>query len=291
MVVQSASINWHWFYPAFEVSFQNVDLLIEAGHKYNAVGYINSGWTDDPQTLMRLSWPDMAYGSIASWQATPVDKTNFFKNYATVTYQGRLSATVEKAHTALMRSEAMIRKAVGYTDAALWDDPFSTRSLKMYEAHKQNLHQGRLAAEEAQIFLRDALKSGVDSTTLFSMLVGAKMLDFLALKYLYAGTINEMYEKYRKKRDAREFRMLMGEVTAYYHSKTVDMFDAIVEGKEMFRKAWLNEYTDFRLGIPMAKFDMELQYWFRVQKRLDSLRWNYKDDEEFPPLQSLLGSE
>jgi hypothetical protein len=69
------------------------------------------------------------------------------------------------------------------------------------------------------------------------------------------------------------------------------MFDAIVEGKEMFRKAWLNEYTDFRLGIPMAKFDMELQYWFRVQKRLDSLRWNYKDDEEFPPLQSLLGSE
>ncbi len=72
MIVQTASINWHWFYPAFEVSFQNVDLLIQAGRKYNAVGYIQSGWTDDPLTLMRLSWPDMAYGSISSQRAKSV---------------------------------------------------------------------------------------------------------------------------------------------------------------------------------------------------------------------------
>jgi hypothetical protein len=69
------------------------------------------------------------------------------------------------------------------------------------------------------------------------------------------------------------------------------MFDAIVETKEMFQKAWLNEYTSFRLGIPMAKFDMELQYWFKIQKRLDALRWDYKDDEAFPSLQSLLQVE
>ncbi|MBA4141196.1 MAG: hypothetical protein H0X70_12010 [Segetibacter sp.] len=65
------------------------------------------------------------------------------------------------------------------------------------------------------------------------------------------------------------------------------MFDAVVETKEMFRKAWLNEYTSFRLGVPMAKFDIELQYWFKIQKRLDTLR-NYKDNEELPNLQSLL---
>jgi hypothetical protein len=120
------------------------------------------------------------------------------------------------------------------------------------------------------------------------MLVGAKELDLLALKYLYAGNIAEMHKKYSKKRDLKEFRMIMGEVTAYYHSKTVDMYDAIVETKEMFRKAWLNEYTPFRLGIPMAKFDMELQYWFKISKRLNTLAWNYKDNEELPNLQSLL---
>ncbi len=288
MMVQSASINWHWFYPAFEVSFQNVDLLIKAGRKYNAVGYIQSGWTDDPQTLMRLSWPDMAYGSIASWQSEPINQPSFFQKYTKIIYPAALAATVEKAHLALMRSESFIRKAVGQTDFALWEDPFSVKSLQMYEKNKENLHKGRLAAEEAQIYLRDALKSDIDTTSLFAMLVGAKELDLLALKYLYAGNIAEMHKKYSKKRDLKEFRMIMGEVTAYYHSKTVDMYDAIVETKEMFRKAWLNEYTPFRLGIPMAKFDMELQYWFKISKRLNTLAWNYKDNEELPNLQSLL---
>jgi hypothetical protein len=287
MIVQTASINWHWFYPAFEVSFQNVDLLIKAGRKYNSVGYIQSGWTDDPQTLMRLSWPDLAYGSIASWQSEPIDQANFFQKYTRALYPLTLAATIEKAHVALMKSESLIRKAVGQTDNALWDDPFSVKSLKMYESNKENLHQGRLAAEEAQIYLRDALKSGIDTICLFAMLTGAKQLDFLSAKYLFAGNIAEMHKKYSKQRDPREFRMMMGEVTAYYHSKTVDMFDAVVETKEMFRQAWLNEYTSFRLGIPMAKFDMELQYWMKVQKRLDSLRWNYKDNEELPSLQSL----
>ena len=287
MVVQTASINWHWFYPAFEVSFQNVDLLIKAGRKYNAVGYIQSGWTDDPQTLMRLSWPDMAYGSIASWQSEPINQPSFFQKYTKIIYPASLASTVEKAHLALMRSESFIRKAVGQTDNALWDDPFSVKSLKMYESNKENLQKGRLAAEEAQIYLRDALKFGIDTISLYAMQVGAKELDLLSAKYLFAGNIAEMHKKYTKKRDLKEFGMMMGEVTAYYHSKTVDMFDAIVETKEMFRTAWLNEYTSFRLGIPMAKFDMELQYWFKVQKRLDTLR-NYKDNEELPNLQSLL---
>jgi hypothetical protein len=69
------------------------------------------------------------------------------------------------------------------------------------------------------------------------------------------------------------------------------MFDAIVETKEMFRKAWLDQYTSFRLEIPMAKFDRELQYWFTIQKRLDALRWDYKGEEELPSLQSLLQVE
>ncbi|MEJ7767355.1 MAG: hypothetical protein WKF89_06055, partial [Chitinophagaceae bacterium] len=153
------------------------------------------------------------------------------------------------------------------------------------------LHRGRLAAEEAQVSLREALKKGLDTVSLYAMLTGAKQLDFIAQKYLYAGDISDMLKKYSQKRDPKEFRMLMGEVTAYYHSKIVDMFDAIVENKDMFRKAWLHEYTPFRLGVPMAKFDMELQYWFKIQKRLDGLKWNYKADEALPSLQSLLQVE
>ncbi|MBA2563675.1 MAG: hypothetical protein H0V14_12365 [Chitinophagaceae bacterium] len=239
---------------------------------------------------MRLSWPDMAYGSSASWQSQPIDQTRFFQEYTQIIYPSKMAATIEKAHLALMKSESFIRKAVGQSDFEIWENPFSAKSLKMYESNKENLHRGRLAAEEAQIYLMNALKSGIDTVTLFAMLTGAKRLDFVAQKYLYAGDIADMLKKYSKQRDLKEFRMMMGEVTAYYHSKIVDMFDAIVENKEMFRKAWLNEYTSFRLGVPMAKFDIELQYWFKIQKRLDSLR-NYKDNEELPSVTSLLQVE
>ena len=288
MIVQAASINWHWLYPSFEVSFQNNNLLINAGRKYNAVGYINSGWTDDPQTLMRLSRPDMAYGSIASWQSKPVDQAVFFQQYSRALYPAPLADKVEKAHVALMQAESMIRKAIGQTDFTIWEDPFSLKSLKLYEAGKESLHKGRLAAEEAQVYCRDALKYGIDTITLFTMLTGAKELDLVSMKYLFAGDINDVYTKYTKTRETKEFRMMMSEVTAYYHSKTVDMLDAIVETKEMFRQSWLHEYTSFRLGIPMAKFDMELQYWFKVQKRIDEIKWGAKENEALPSLQSLL---
>lgn len=287
MIVQSASLNYHWLYPAFEMSFENANLLAAAAQKYKAVGFINSGWTDDPMTLMRTSWPDMAYGSIVSWQTEPVQQNSFFNKYTKILYPPVIAEKVEKAHLALMKSESLIRKTLGKTDFAIWEDPFTEKSLQNIEANKENLHQGRLAAEEAQIYLRDALKSGVDTITLSAMLTGAKELDFISAKYLYAGEIADFHKRYAKKRDAKEFAMHMSELTAYYHSKTVDMFDMIVETKEMFRKSWLNQYTPFRLGIPMAKFDMELQYWFKIQRRLDTLS-GYKANEDLPSLQSLL---
>ena len=51
----------------------------------------------------------------------------------------------------------------------------------------------------------------------------------------------------------------------------------------MFRRAWLNEYTDYRLDIPMARFDKEIHFWIGVQQRLDT--WRSKDgDEPLPEL-------
>jgi hexosaminidase len=287
MIVQSASLNYHWVYPAFEMSFENANLLAAAAQKYKAVGFINSGWTDDPLTLMRSSWPDMAYGSIVAWQSQPVQQNSFFNKYTKIIYPKNLAEKVEKAHLALMKSESLIRKTLGKTDFAIWEDPFTEKSLLNIEKNKENLHQGRLAAEDAQIYLRDALKSGIDTISLSAMLTGAKELDFLSAKYLYAGEIADFHKRYSKKRDAKEFAMHMSELTAYYHSKTVDMFDMIVETKDMFRKSWLHEYTPFRLGIPMAKFDMELQYWFKIQRRLDTLS-EYKENDDLPSLQTIL---
>jgi len=289
MIVQSALINWAWVVPAFEISFQNTDLLIKVGRKYNAVGFINSGWTDDTQTLMRLCFPDLAYGSVASWQSEPMDRGNFFHNYALAQYPPALAEQVEKAHKSLMEAESLIRKSVGVTDIAFFANPFTANYLKMVENNKENLHNGRLAAEDAQIYIREALKSGADTTTLFAMLVGAKMLDYLALKYLYAGETAELWKQLEESPNKEQMLHWMSmEVTFKYHTRTSDMLDAIIETKELFQKAWLNEYTAFRLGVALGKYDLEFQFWLKMQRRMDEICQYYNQTETLPSLESIL---
>ena len=286
IMVQSAIMNYNWTVPAFEISFQNTDSLISAGKKHNASGFINSGWTDDTQTLMRMGYPDMAYGAVVSWQSEPNDRDNFFRNYTLAQYPPILAGQVEKALKSLMKAESLIRKSVGATHPAFWANPFSAKYLKMVEINKENLHNGRLAAEDAQIFLRSALKYGIDTTSLFAMYTGARMLDYVALKYIYAAEISDFWKQLDKNPGAKNFKALVHhETRARYHSRTSDMLDAIIETKELFQKAWLNEYTPFRLGIALGKYDMEFQFWLKFQRRLENL--NYIGGEALPSLESL----
>lgn len=288
IIVQGAIRNWNWVAPAFEESFLNTDVLIKAGRKYNAIGFINSGWTDDPLTLMRMGFPDIAYGSVASWQSEPVDKENFFMNYAGVLYPPAVAELIGKALISLSQAESFIRRSVGATDPALWANPFTARSQKMISSNKDNLHNGRLAVEDAQVYIRSAMKSGIDITSLTALLAGARMLDYIALKYLYAGEIGGFWKQLSENPNMADFTLLISrETRAKYHSRTSDMMDAVNETKEIFLKAWLNEYTPYRIGNAIGKYDQEFQFWLRFQRLLENL--NYKEGEALPSLESLVG--
>ncbi|MEJ7767259.1 MAG: beta-N-acetylhexosaminidase [Chitinophagaceae bacterium] len=292
IIVQSALINWKDLTPSFDISFENVDLLIKAGRKHNTIGFINSAWTDDPQTLTRLGFPDFAYGSVAAWQTVPMDRDNFFKNYSHALYSTTLAAEVAKAHEAMLTAAIFIRGALGRTNLPFWENPFTAKAEKAIKANVENLRKGRLASQQAQIHIREAMKSGVDSGTLFTMLVGAKELDLLALKYLYAGEISSFYNEFKdgKERNTgndRDFSRLMSEIVADYHSKAFYMMSDIKELKEMFRKAYLNEYEPFRLGIAMGKFDQEFSFWLRLQRRLWTARQHYFEKGTLPRFESI----
>ncbi len=288
MIVQSALINWNWIYPAFEISFKNTDLLLLVGKKYDAIGFINSGWTDDTQTIMRLSWPDLAYGSAASWQNEKLDQEVFFDKYAKALYSNELAVDVEKALTYLKESESLIRKTVGATDPAFFDNPFTGKNLNLINSGKDNLRNGRLLAEKAQIHILKALRHNQDTISLFAMLTGAKMLDYVALKYIYAGEIADFWNQLEKHPDKMQMQQwLRMEVTFKYHTRTQDMLDAIIDLKEMYRRAWLNEYQYFRLGVGLGKYDLEFQYWLELQRRMDKICSQYKSGEKLPSLESL----
>ena len=116
------------------------------------------------------------------------------------------------------------------------------------------------------------MEYGVDSISLTAMLAGAKMLDYIGLKYLYAGEIAGFWKQLNEKPSRSDFRLLIGiETRAKYHSRTSDMMDAIIETKELFQRAWLNEYTPYRLGVALGKYDLEFQFWLKFQRRLERI--------------------
>jgi hypothetical protein len=286
IIVQSAIRNYNWFVPDFETSFINTDALIKAGNKYSAVGYINSGWTDDTQTIMRMGYPDMAYGSVASWQSVPMDRENFFRNYARAQYPADIADDFEKAHGSLMKAGTLIRESLGLTDIAFFANPFTPKYQKLIEDNKEKLHEGRLAAEDAQIYIRKALKYGVDTTSLVAMLAGSRMLDYLAMKYIYAGEIADFWKQVNEKPTGSNYWTLICiETRDKYHSRLSDMLDMIVITKEAFRRAWMNEYTPFRLGVALGKYDLEFQYWLKLQRRMENI--TFKAGEPLPPLEKI----
>jgi hypothetical protein len=96
------------------------------------------------------------------------------------------------------------------------------------------------------------------------------------------------FERLGKRPDRALANLLLGqEVTAQDHSLTADLADAVMELREEYRNAWLAEYTPYRLGDALGRFDMEYQYWRRFQKRIEEMSRSYREGEELPALESL----
>lgn len=290
IILMGAIRNYRWVVPSFEVSSLNTDLLIKIGKRYNAIGFILTGWTDDPLNLMRMGRPDMVYAAAASWQNNPVERGDFFKNYSQIIYPPDVAPLIEKALVSIFQSESLIRNALGPTDIAIWANPFTVRSQKKIEANMDILRDGRLAAEAAQVYIREAMEYGIDSVSLTALLAGAKMLDYVGMKYLYAGQIASFWKNMDENPSSDFFyKFIKRHTNNWLHSLTFDMMDAISIVKGIFQEAWLNEYTPFRLEMALAKYEAELQFWLRFKRSIDDL--GYQEDKALPSLESLSSKE
>jgi hypothetical protein len=63
--------------------------------------------------------------------------------------------------------------------------------------------------------------------------------------------------------------------------------DTISELREVYRGLWLAEYTSYRLGTALGRYDAELEYWRRFQARLWEMRRTFRQGTPLPPIDSL----
>jgi hypothetical protein len=168
----------------------------------------------------------------------------------------------------------------------MWNDPFAPSVLKRAQDHREDLRQTRLRVEDAEEHLYRALSLGGDPTTLDSLLVGSRLLDYTCMRYLYAVEISDAWEQQRqqKERPVPLWQVLSGGIT--YN----DLMDEMTELRRIYRANWLAEYTPYRLEKALGRWDAEYEYWRGLQARFGAFQREHKSGEPLPPLDSILGA-
>lgn len=282
---------WHWdeVSPQFTRTFQNIDGLVEQGRAGGALGVVHTAWTDDAQSIYREALPAFAYGGAAAWQKERVNRESFFADYSRLVYRPEISAEVAAGIRAMAESQDLLSEALGSeTMFRMWDDPLTAPNLKRYREQREKLHKSRLLSEQAQTHFIAALAHDDETGTLPAMLLGARMLDYACMRDLYAVEIEDWHKRLGARPEFGDASFSLDtQVAARNHSRLADLMDAGTTLREAYREAWLKEYTPWRLGSALGRWDAEDEYWRRLQARIWETLHTFKDGDELPSLESL----
>ena len=291
-MVLPAVHSWAEVAPDFSTTFENIDTLLAAGRKSGALGMMNTVWTDDGQVLLQQSWPGFAYAAVAAWQSAPVRRAEFLPEYSRLTYSAAAAGEISDALSEMNAAELRLQAVFGeQTMSKFWADPFWPGVLDNLKKHREDFRACRLHAENAQEHLYRAMASGDKSEDLPSLLVGAQLLDYAGMKYLYALEISDSWAALPARPTKQQLADVLSQNIAFQvHSRTEDLMDAISQLKEPYRQAWLAQYTDYRLPTALGRWDAEYEYWRRAQSRLQHLSAGFHDHDALPSLQALIGT-
>ena len=281
--------NWNEIFPDYHKTFKNINGLLGTGKKYNTLGILNTGWTDSAQTIYRMSLPGLAMSGVAGWQADPIDAATYFDEYCRQMYPAAVAAEVAPALEELSSAEQIFTRALGGpTIHQLWMDPLEPSRLELLEANREDLRKARLLAESAQVRLQRALRMQGDPITLRSLLLGARIFDYLGMKNLYATEWADYFRKLKNNPDPELVSFyLRTQIAAQDHGMLADLMDLITELREQYREAWLEESTSYRLGTALARWDAECEYWRSMQARIPQIVRGYKRGDPFPSVDIL----
>lgn len=282
---------WNQIVPDYERSFANIDSFLVAGRKSGTMGLINTLWSDDAQTLMRASWPGLAYGVAAAWQPMAMDSQTFFSDYARLMYGSTIAPDVTTALRDLAAAELDLQSVVGgSTMLALWKDPFSPATLKRATEHLADLRAARLHAEDAQEHLDEALSRGGDPVTLETLQFGSQLLDYAGQRFQTAPEMVALWQRLgpRRPKDEVWWNVWGSQVIHPDHSRLFDLMDAITGLRRKYRREWLEEYTPYRLDTALGQWDAEYQYWRGMREKLSQFSDSSHEGAPLPTLGSLV---
>ena len=258
VVVAPGAQNWNQLWPDLDSGYINIRNFVRDGQTLGAMGMLNTTWNDDGEALYGMAWPTLIFGAAAGWQSGESNVDQFKNDYDWAFYRNADDATfratlenLDRGHQALARI-----KVDTETDDLFWIDPFTPEGSRMMQKLAPAAPEMRLGAEHAlESLYRSHAKAHANQETLADMTLAAWRWDALGMKAEFTQEINQFYwDAFQNQTDADRVGGDLEEITSI-NARLEDLRDATTRVGQMYREAYLREYSPYWLDNVMVRYD------------------------------------
>jgi hexosaminidase len=280
--------NWNRVWPDFDMALRNIQGFVADGQQAGSTGMLNTVWDDDGEGLFLEDWYGILFGATAAWQPGTSDIAQFQHDYGTV-FHGDATGDLDEAQQALMAAHQALGRAdlEDGRDSDFWVDPWSPEGQQIDAKIQPVAAEVRLDAERALTLIAQAKAAGPlrEPDAVDAMDLGARRLDFLALKFQLADRI------------AATYRNLYSEVSnheAHLHvtrdlwnisgnnGLCEDLRDGYSYLGARYSDIWLRENRPYWLGNVRARYDTAAALWVERSGKLAAARDGWESTHTLP---------
>jgi hypothetical protein len=127
-----------------------------------------------------------------------------------------------------------------------------------------------------------------EADALDAMDMGARRIDFIGMKFQLADEIVRHYQAALDSvaRGAPAGHDL-GEIASQINSRTQDLRDGYVLGRELYEKAWRAENRPYWLYNVLNRYDIGAQTWIRRIDQFNQARAQYNRTRRLPSMEEM----
>lgn len=267
--VAPGDANWSVMYPLGSSALDNISGFIAAGQRLGSTGALTTVWNDDGEGLFNQDWFGVIFGAAASWQPGLSKAAPYEAAFGQDFYHDNTGKVMQAEKDLIVATNIF-----NVSDSLFWMDPWSKAG--QIEANRQRpaLHKTRMKTEQALQLLEDAEAEDphlIHRDAIAAMELGARRIDFTAMKFQFADEIaqdyREIYAMRHKKSQRKNIQVLFADITGN-NGRCIDLRNGYGMLKDLYKKAWLEENRPAWLGNILVKYNMQMQLW---QKRANQM--------------------
>jgi hypothetical protein len=288
----SPGVNgWNRVYPNNDVTLRNIQAMARVGQRLGSTGLLNTSWDDDGEAIFNQQWYGVLFGAVASWQPGESSIEDFQQSYG-IQFHGDPTGKIDAAQVKLSAAHALLSKA-GLGDGSnslYWTDPYTGEGQLDAQKIRVVSHDFRVLAESAMVLVAQARSANRlrETDALDAMEMGARRLDFIGMKFQLADEIVRLYAHAVDTAAAGgNPGHDLSEIASSINSRTQDLRDGFVLGRELFERSWRAENRPYWLYNVLNRYDLAAQLWIQRLDKVNQARAEYGRTRKLPSSESL----